>query len=57
MTLKECPFCKETKQIYLSEEPGDRCIECYKCGATGPYAKTPEEAAKLWNRRDGDVPG
>lgn len=57
MTLKECPFCKHTesgieKRVEFSNKPLH--VECYACGARGPMASTPDEAAELWNRRGGE---
>lgn len=54
--VRNCPFCGNGKKsLFLN---GNRVgslfwISCdtsdFGCGATGPEAATPEEAAKLWN--------
>lgn len=59
MTLKECPFCHKSgecgvmRRVEYSDMPLH--VECYNCGATGPFAKTYDEAAELWNRSGNNV--
>lgn len=54
--MRNCPFCGNGKKslFMASDRFGSSFwIACetsdYGCGATGPEASTPEEAAKLWN--------
>lgn len=59
LELEPCPFCKHDTaspwQRY--EDHGDDdpmmswVIWCDYCGADGPVADTPTEAAEFWNRR------
>jgi len=51
-TLKPCPFCHTVDRIMQESNCYGRFIECLLCGARGPIARSEEEAAKLWNRRD-----
>ncbi len=57
MTLEGCPFCHQVEPSTCTtiEPPMRYYMECWECDARGPIAKTPAEAAELWNRRDGDV--
>lgn len=57
---KPCPFCgnKEfsgEKRIQLISYEGFRnpkyIVNCFKCEASGPVCKTPEEAWEKWNKR------
>jgi Lar family restriction alleviation protein len=57
MTLKACPFCHTVDRIMQESDCYGRFIECLLCGARGPIARSEDEAAELWNRRTGDVPG
>lgn len=54
--VRNCPFCGNGKKslFMVSDDFGSAFwIACetsdFGCGATGPVAATPEEAAKLWN--------
>lgn len=66
--LKNCPCCGGDAELQKSIRPDGGChyhvvfIKCTKCGmqtreliSDGYYGEwhTPEEAAELWNRRDG----
>ena len=48
MTLERCQFCRsESNGIrYPDKSSAYYNVVCYNCGATGPFAKTPEEAAE-----------
>lgn len=47
--LISCPFChsEDLRPYHL----GAWWVECFTCLATGPSAKTKEEAIKAWNER------
>lgn len=52
---KLCPFCKN-KYLYVIGINNDMDCEqqkilCADCGATGPFADSPEEAWEKWNKR------
>ena len=50
--LKPCPFCNGTHSInVINFFTGDSFRKCDICGAEAPEAKTPKEAAKVWNTR------
>ena len=50
--LEPCPFCNGTHSInVINFFTGDSYRKCDICGAEAPEAKTPEEAAKVWNTR------
>ncbi len=59
LDLAECPFCAGSPVIpYRISDDRDEgrddvtwVIWCQACGADGPLAYTPEEAATLWNNR------
>lgn len=66
--LKNCPCCGGKAEIQTSTKPDGHCyyrviyVKCTECGmktreliSDGYYDEwhTPEEAAELWNRRDG----
>ena len=48
--LKPCPFCG-SKYVYTHHYIMVISKICPMCGATGPSAKTEDEAEELWNRR------
>ncbi|MBD5641852.1 MAG: restriction alleviation protein, Lar family [Desulfovibrio sp.] len=55
---KRCPFCGN-KHLYVIGINDDMDCEqekilCADCGATGPFADSPEEAWEKWNKRGGD---
>lgn len=47
-----CPFCESEKAtMYIADKEGmGYFIECSDCYASGPIAKTREEAVDVWNR-------
>lgn len=54
--VRNCPFCGNGKKsLFLNGNNAGSCfwISCdtsdFGCGATGPEAATPEEAAAAWN--------
>lgn len=58
--IRACPFCGETKEVYLMEENitasllEDRCIyymECYSCLSRGPKEGVQMVAISGWNNR------
>ena len=54
--IKSCPFCGGQATIII---PGGRYFtfykaECEDCGANSKECNTPEDAAKLWNKRIGE---
>lgn len=52
--MDRCPFCGKHGQKELMCEaalPNFWHVVCHPCGATGPIAKTPDEAVALWNER------
>ena len=55
---KPCLFCKEKKDVSPCRYYGDYWkVDCLICGASGPKAKTEDEAIKKWNRgmsKDGE---
>ena len=53
--LKPCPFCRSKK---VKVNPFKEYVECYKCGATGPFISnqflfrtTSKQAIDAWNKR------
>jgi len=46
-----CPFCNCRSLMPVRDKDMDFLIECGGCVATGPCAKTLEEAWALWNTR------
>ncbi len=49
--LKPCLFCKEKKEVSACRYRGDYWkVDCLMCGASGPKAKTEDEAIKKWNQ-------
>lgn len=46
--MSDCPFCREAERLAIAE-----CevfwVECLKCLATGPAAKTMIEAITAWD--------
>lgn len=61
--LRSCPFCGSGKNDVVTDELGEKspalamingagaAVACLVCKATGPNAKTPEQAAEKWNTR------
>jgi Lar family restriction alleviation protein len=49
--LAPCPFCNSNSHMAKSDYTDFSFAVCSVCGAYGPPAATPEEAAALWNRR------
>lgn len=49
--IEPCPFCgnPDVRQHRA-------CVECKRCGADGPSARTPEEAVEKWNQRAMEKP-
>lgn len=49
--LKPCPFCKESKELYISDDGvySYYYVYCARCHACGPSADTKREAAGRWN--------
>ncbi|MBQ7154818.1 MAG: Lar family restriction alleviation protein [Synergistaceae bacterium] len=55
--LKPCPFCGGSGTLTAWSDPNgviSAHIHCDKCGVTGPFMKTIEDAADMWNTRDTD---
>ncbi len=50
-TLLPCPFCGATPVPGKRGLGGQHLIHCPSCHADGPPARTPQDAAALWNRR------
>ena len=53
--LKPCPFCKEKENLSVNKDNSlvkNKFVQCFECYATGPRAKTDEEAIYLWNKRN-----
>ena len=53
--LKPCPFCKESKELYISDDGvySYYYVYCARCHACGPSADTKREAAGRWNAAAG----
>lgn len=51
--VESCPFCKKflTMTWHIGHFSKPWVVECYACGAQGPYASTEDEAIELWNKR------
>jgi len=50
--LKSCPFCGSTDLIdegWLEQD--SYFVNCERCDATGPIAKSEKGARRLWNMR------
>lgn len=54
MKLRECPFCGNDDPFMPPLGQTSYSGECVCCGALGPDADTPEEAAVRWNTRSTD---
>ena len=52
---KPCPFCKETKELYIGDDGvyAYYYVYCARCHACGPSADTKREAVGRWNAASG----
>jgi uncharacterized Zn finger protein len=58
--LRPCPFCWESKDLYVglvfgADDYSYEVVRCMNCGALGPEAMegNKEQAVRLWNDREG----
>jgi hypothetical protein len=61
MAFRVCPFCNDTKGLYVGEAPKAHPslryqVECV-CGASGAPRETPDAARDWWNTRKGSTVG
>ena len=50
MELKKCPYCG-SEYVLLRHEFSVYYVRCIHCGLFSKFAKTPDEAIKIWNKR------
>lgn len=49
-----CPFCATPNSAVIESDLGLFQMRCHSCRATGPTAKTPDEASKHWSAIEQD---
>ena len=54
--LKPCPFCGAdgVPHVSLNKSYDKHYVKCLCCDARGGMCATEEEAAEVWNKRDGE---